>query len=176
MLDFKIQENLIFLNNRIVAIFLLEPIDIFLLSNDQLRLFENNIRKVFNILKENSLQILMRTRPSNINDFKNHFKSIKVSVEKNKNIKDSLAKDYIKFFSKFITENNIPYKEYYIIFNIHITNQSFPQKKIEAIKQLNRFIQNISNNLNELNIEITHITNEDKKLEKLFKSFLRPYI
>jgi len=171
MIDFEIQENLIIFKDSIVSIYKLEPIDVFLLSTDQYQLFETNIRRFLNSLKMEQIQLVMRSRRTEIEDLRKHFKNLKLQKSL-KPIQEMLINDYILELSELINKSVIPFKEYLIIFRIKIRNKSMISR-IEDIKKLESFIQNTTSHLNQMNINTKQLVNDNRELEKVIKSFLR---
>lgn len=172
MLDIKINQNLIVTATSIAAIYKIEPIDIALLSDEEKIYFELNLKRFFNSLESEGLQLVVRTRDAVIDDYKNHFKSFQVSNFKSQSLKDKYIANYLSQL-KFILENNsIPIKEYYLI--IKLTSKIKNNKSyVNAIKNLNSRAEKIIDNFSRCNLKIEQVVDTKGELRSLITSFIR---
>jgi hypothetical protein len=116
------------------------------------------------------IQILVRTVNANLDNYINHLKwSVKKRVEKKKNQGlENLFKDYVKFIEKYISENAVKNKVFYVIIHggkIRKNEQENQQTRLELD---NRIIM-CRNNLSACGLETFQLNTDE--LINLITSF-----
>lgn len=190
MIDFTVQDNFILTKGSIVAVFEIEPVDVILLPDQEQRAFEADLHRTLNGLGGDQVQLIMRTRKAEPEDFRKHFKDLstqgfKFKSKKMQTTMSDLVQDYISSLSQLLEDNIIPVKEYYVVFKAD-TNTQNKAKLSEAIKNLGRLIERFTGNLSRTGIKTKQVVNyhtieeegrektiQTRELEKLVSSFIR---
>jgi hypothetical protein len=190
MIDFVIKDNFILTSKEIIALFSVEPVDVILLPEEEQRVFQADIQGLLNSLRDDSIQLIMRTRKETPEDMNKHFRdltsqNIKLSSQVAESKRGELIQGYVHEISNLLVNNIVPVKEYLIVFKEQ-TDTSKEVKLVEAIKKMERLISRVSGNFRKAGIEIKQVTNYDtalkqgeqvviehNTLEKIIKSFIR---
>lgn len=167
MEQFRIRNNLILTKNFIAAVYLLEPIDLIILPENEQKSFEIDMRKMLNSIYEGHIQILMRTRKAIPKDLDRHFSSLMGSM----NRRSDLVSEYIADLVELLDKHIIPVKEYYLVFS-QFAKTSDVDDVIDKVKLLERNINRIASNFNRAGIVLSQII--DKQLITLARTYTRP--
>jgi len=187
MTDFYIKDNFLISKNSIITIFKIEPIDIALLPQEGLQIFNEDLKNTLRSLGTENVQIIMRTRNAKVKDIDPHLQSLLTTDvahlnEKVKNNRSNLLKGYLKSLVQLLESSSIPVKEYFLVFKkeSNIKNQ---KKVIADVKQLDVFVTRVTGNLRKTGIKTFQITNYNtinfnqqqttNDLTKVIQSFLR---
>ena len=171
-----VKNNLILTSNQITVVFKIDPIDLIILPEQEQKTFEMDMKRMLNIIGENSIQIIMRTRKATKLDLGKHFSSFNqnqiFNQSKTETITKNLISQYVKHLEDLLENNIIPVKEYYLVLKQNLT-QNTPEQMIISIKKLERYATKICSNFKRAGIELSQVKDENKQLTDLIKSFTR---
>lgn len=166
MRDFKIQDNLVVEKGRILAICVVMPFDVALLSEDDRRLFYEKIRQAYNMLST-QIQIVAVKDRAKIKDYSSHFDSMSRQTNKSK---DSLIHNYINELSVLIESGEVLILKYYFILSVNASTTS-AFKYTEGFKKLDEYTKRFTGVLRQAGVETKQL--EGKDLIQFFKSQVR---
>lgn len=146
--NLSIKNNFLITNTSLIAVFIIEPVDLFILPKVEQDIFLKDLHNAFNSMRNMKVQIITRTRQAYPSDLNRHFNSFLTKENKELNIQIELTSKYKKDLVELIKNNIIPIKDYYFVF---------------------RYAYRKSNNLSEF--ELT-VNNFDRKLSKFLQNVI----
>jgi len=174
--DFIIKNNLIITSKQITVIFKIDPIDLIILPEQEQKSFEMDMKRMLNVIGENCIQIIMRTRKATKSDLGKHFQSFNANRNFSqiitKNITKKLLSQYVSHLEELLEKNIIPVKEYYLVLKQNLSKNNPEQMEI-AIKNLERYASKICSNFKRAGIDLEQVKEENNNLITLVKSFTR---
>jgi hypothetical protein len=176
MEEFQIKDNLIVTKNQITLIFKIDPIDLIILPVQEQKSFEMDMKRMLNIIGENSIQIIMRTRKATKNDLGKHFHSFNQTNNFSnlitENITKKLLTQYVAQLVDLLEKNIIPVKEYYLVLKQPLSKNN-PEQMLKAVNNLERTASKIYNNFKRAGIDLEHVKEENNNLINLIQSYTR---
>lgn len=122
-----------------IAILELTPIDLYLESNEEQKLFQENIQRVINQIRDYDVQFTIKVTNMKSQDLKDHFDHLRkyrnkfnIDVEEKRKI---LVEKYITELSNILSDNFIPRKKIYLCINAPISLISKEKNKYTLTEQ-----------------------------------------
>jgi len=165
----SIKNNLIIYNKSIIAVYELDPVDLFILPESDQEIFIKDMRNTLNSIKDSEIQIIMRTRNALPEDLNTHFNTFN-KFEEDMTINKTLIQKYSEDLTELISKNIIPIKEYFLLIKQNC-EVSKSEQLTKGINSLERKVSRIFNNINATGIGLKQITGKD--LDKFLITFTR---
>ncbi len=175
MINYKILNNYVLFENKVIVVYQLEPLDLVILPEQEQQSFEADMVRMLNSIQEGSIQIIMQTRKAVPNDFENHFSNLRETQNRadnasSGNIKNRLIIEYLGHLNDLLLNNIIPIKEYFLIFS-HSTNTNMINDLNKNIILLNHQVERVSINFKRAGIKLSLL--EGNLLNRLFSNLTR---
>ena len=167
----KIKNNLIIYNKSIIAVYELDPVDLFILPESDQEMFVKDMRNTLNAIKDSEIQIIMRTRSALPEDLKQHLNTFSKMNEDESSINKTLIQQYSEDLNELISRNIIPIKEYFLLFKQNCETEKEDQLE-KSLVTLERKIGRVFNNITATGINLKQIIGPN--LDKFLKSYTRP--
>jgi hypothetical protein len=166
-----IKDNFVFTNDQILKVFQIHPVDISLLNEQEKQTFKNQLGVfLHSIGDDNSIQLKVVNRLAVVKDYEDHFENLR-SQARSTNASGQVIKlqnEYIKNLSNKITNEAVPFKDYYIIIPQKTTKNPKPELLESYKKDLVRKVNNLCNLLTHSGIEVVELT--EKTLENFYQA------
>lgn len=167
---FEIKDNLIFKADKIIAVFSIEPIDVFLLDQEEVEIFYERLSAFLNLLK-GDIQFNTQIKQTKVEDFKEHFDSMRKASLKDKTLQDYVNSNIEDMKNMINDTNNISLtKKFYFQLSENVSGEK-DNLIPEAIKTLESRFQRIYGSLIDAKLGIKQLKNNE--LNKYINDFLR---
>ena len=160
MLDFEIKENLVITKNAVIAVFQIEPIDIFLMNTQDQETFFARLQSTFQLLKGH-IQINVVVKRMDLQDYTPYFQSLKKqNVQSEKKL--SLVTRMISEFTELIEDKNEVFlsKKFYLHMKERCTTDK-DKLLLHGIKQLDQHVEQLTSSLFQAGISSQQVLEPD---------------
>jgi len=163
--EFRVVNDCIITSDKIIKAYVIEPIDYFLLAEDEKAHFYNQLQNFLNNLRENHIQIIVRNREATEKDYLKHLDSVDsdistLSTTETQKRREAHLEGYKANLKELLQHNIIPIREYIMLIKIDCdtTSKEAINRKLKDLTDLSDRIQR---NLKRATISSSHLEGDN---------------